>query len=64
LSTGPVIGGYLTSHVGWRSIFWLAVPLGLAAIALCVFGMRETPGNASGDQMDWPGAWPMAAASG
>jgi EmrB/QacA subfamily drug resistance transporter len=56
LSTGPVIGGYLTSHGGWRSIFWMAVPLGLAAIALCVFGMRETPGNASGDQMDWQGS--------
>jgi EmrB/QacA subfamily drug resistance transporter len=56
LSTGPVIGGYLTSHVGWRSIFSMAVPLGLAAIALCVIGMRETPRNASGERMDWPGS--------
>jgi len=56
LSSGPVIGGYLTSHAGWRSIFWMAVPLGLAAIALCVFGMRETPRNASGERMDWPGS--------
>ncbi len=56
LSTGPVIGGYLTSHAGWRSVFWVAVPLGLAAITLCVFGMREEPRNASGEQMDWPGS--------
>ena len=56
LSTGPVIGGYLTSHAGWRSVFWVAVPLGLAAIVLCVFGMREGPRNASGEQMDWPGS--------
>jgi EmrB/QacA subfamily drug resistance transporter len=56
LSTGPVIGGYLTSHAGWRSIFWLAVPLGLAAIALCVFGMPETPRNAADDRMDWRGS--------
>ena len=56
LSTGPVIGGYLTSHVGWRSIFWLAVPLGLAAIALGVYGMPETPRNAAGDRMDWRGS--------
>ena len=57
LSTGPVIGGYLTSHVGWRGIFWLAVPLGLAAIALGVYGMPETPRNAAGDRMvDWRGS--------
>ena len=56
LSTGPVIGGYLTSHAGWRSIFWLAVPLGLAAIGLCVFGMPETPRNAAGERMDWRGS--------
>lgn len=31
---GPVAGGYLTQHFGWRSIFLINVPLGLAAIAL------------------------------
>ncbi|HTU02412.1 MAG TPA: MFS transporter [Candidatus Sulfotelmatobacter sp.] len=56
LSTGPVIGGYMTSHAGWRSVFWMAVPLGLAAIAMCVFGMPETPRNASDERMDWPGS--------
>jgi MFS family permease len=56
LSIGPVIGGYVTSHAGWRSIFWMAVPLGLSAIAMCVFGMRETPRNASEDRLDWRGS--------
>lgn len=64
LSTGPVIGGFLTSYAGWRSIFWLAVPLGLAAIALGLFGLRETPRNASGDRMDWPGSLAYGASVG
>jgi len=56
LSMGPVIGGYITSHAGWRSVFWMAVPLGLVAIAMCLWGMPETPGKASGETMDWPGS--------
>jgi EmrB/QacA subfamily drug resistance transporter len=34
MAVGPVVGGFLTQHVGWRSIFWINVPIGLAAIAL------------------------------
>jgi len=30
---GPVIGGVLSQHVGWRSIFWVNIPLGLGAAA-------------------------------
>src|SRR3984893_12744493 len=28
---GPVIGGVLSQHLGWRSIFWVNIPLGLGA---------------------------------
>ena len=34
LGLGPVIGGVLVETVGWRSIFWINIPIGLAAIAL------------------------------
>jgi EmrB/QacA subfamily drug resistance transporter len=30
---GPVVGGVLVSTVGWRSIFWVNVPIGAAMIA-------------------------------
>lgn len=31
---GPVVGGVLVDGIGWRSIFWLNVPIGVLAIAL------------------------------
>ena len=34
LASGPVLGGLLVSGIGWRSIFWINVPVGLFAIAL------------------------------
>jgi EmrB/QacA subfamily drug resistance transporter len=34
LALGPVLGGFLVSGVGWRSVFWVNIPIGLAAIVL------------------------------
>lgn len=34
LGLGPVVGGVLVHTVGWRSIFWVNIPVGVAAIAL------------------------------
>jgi EmrB/QacA subfamily drug resistance transporter len=30
---GPLVGGFLTDHVGWRSVFTVNLPIGLAAMA-------------------------------
>ena len=36
----PVLGGFLTQYFGWRSIFYLIVPLGLLVIALVFWKMK------------------------
>lgn len=33
---GPVMGGFLAQHFGWRSIFLVNIPIGLIAVALVI----------------------------
>ena len=40
---GPVVGGLLISMGGWRSVFWLNVPIAAAAVALT---LRHLPASA------------------
>jgi EmrB/QacA subfamily drug resistance transporter len=64
LSTGPVIGGYVTLHFGWRHVFLMTVPIGIAAVGVCLFGMKEMEKNALGERMDWKGSLAYAVSVG
>lgn len=56
LSSGPVLGGFITSHMGWRYIFWLVVPFGLTACILCITRIRDDLRSARRETMDWQGS--------
>ncbi|HEV7529532.1 MAG TPA: MFS transporter [Solirubrobacteraceae bacterium] len=42
LALGPVVGGALVESVGWRSIFWINIPVGVAALALTLRFVPES----------------------
>jgi EmrB/QacA subfamily drug resistance transporter len=42
LGLGPVIGGALTGAIGWRSIFWINVPIGITAALLAARFVPES----------------------
>lgn len=42
MALGPVIGGALTQSIGWRSIFWVNLPVGAAAMLLAAIYVPES----------------------
>jgi EmrB/QacA subfamily drug resistance transporter len=42
MALGPVVGGLLVSSVGWRSIFWVNIPVGITAIVLTALFVPES----------------------
>jgi len=42
LGVGPVVGGVLIESIGWRSIFWINVPIGIAAFVLAAIFVPDS----------------------
>jgi predicted MFS family arabinose efflux permease len=58
---GPIAGGYLTQWT-WRSIFWINVPIAVAAVVMIV---RQVPrSERRAERVDWRGAAVAAVAMG
>jgi EmrB/QacA subfamily drug resistance transporter len=54
VAVGPVLGGIITTGIGWKWIFFVNVPIGLAAVALTLTQVTESRDpNARG--VDWLG---------
>jgi EmrB/QacA subfamily drug resistance transporter len=53
IAGGPLVGGAVVQGLDWHWIFWLNVPVGLAAAALSMFRLPESRGP--GARIDLPG---------
>jgi EmrB/QacA subfamily drug resistance transporter len=61
VAVGPLIGGALTDGLGWESIFYVNVPVGIAALAITYLKLRETR-DPNATRVDWAGVATFSAA--
>ncbi|TME61155.1 MAG: MFS transporter [Chloroflexi bacterium] len=58
---GPTVGGYLTDNLSWRWVFYVNVPVGVLAVAVCVITLPMVVHKASWRDIDFAGAFALAA---
>ena len=56
LAAGPTLSGIIVTHLGWRWIFFLMVPMEVAALVLTLTHLRGEWADAEGEPFDWLGS--------
>jgi EmrB/QacA subfamily drug resistance transporter len=55
VAVGPLVGGVLTDHFGWESIFFVNIPVGVLALAMTIWKVQDTHEARAGSRVDWIG---------
>jgi EmrB/QacA subfamily drug resistance transporter len=56
LSVGPTVGGALTYHLGWRSIFLAVIPFGVLSIFITFKYLKKEWRGSPDEKLDWFGS--------
>ena len=60
---GPSLGAFLIQYVSWRTVFWVNIPIGLAAIAMLAMFLKENI-EPRRHRVDWLGSLLLLIACG
>ena len=55
LAIGPLLGGIITEHISWNWIFFVNVPIGIAAVLAAIFVVPESRDTSHEQRLDLPG---------
>jgi EmrB/QacA subfamily drug resistance transporter len=61
--SGPVLGGFLTEQLDWSLIFWINLPMGLAALGMTSNVLKRVPFHPRKRRLDLIGAGLMMSAA-
>jgi EmrB/QacA subfamily drug resistance transporter len=53
---GPIVGGFVAQHLSWPLVFWINVPLGVAALVMCNIRLKAMPRHERPHKLDFVGA--------
>ncbi len=56
ISAGPTLAGLMISYLGWRWIFYSAIPVELAALVFALLRLKGEWAGARGERFDWIGS--------